>query len=333
MKSLQQIKNEVAMENSFQNWDEFESAESSVGDISIIKKLEKEAENRYIYQMNGKKKLMWDMDGILANFGGAIEKGGSEDNLGFYYNLEPMPDAIESVHKLAPFYDMFILSTPSWSKPHSWNEKRLWIEKQFGELFFKKIILTHRKDLVIGDYLVDDHTWNGADKFTGELIHVGSDKFPTLKVATEYLLAEAQKESDKADDIKANLIYMKIGAPQTGKTKEMKEKGKGLGALFPHIIIPKDGNGHSNHKSIHTMATETKKPYEQVLKELKENIAIQLDLCEPTPTPTICSMKATPEGYKKLEDMMIELIADGGNTISQAIIQVERAFNPNMIQD
>jgi 5'(3')-deoxyribonucleotidase len=269
-----------------------------------------------------KKKLMIDMDGVIANFRGAVEKGSSEETLGFYYNLEPLPESIEAIKKLAEVFDAFILSTPSWSKPHSWSEKRLWIEKQFGELFFKKIILTHRKDLVMGDFLIDDHTWNGADKFCGELIHFGSDKFPSWQLVLDYLLPKAEKE-------KPEFIYTNIGAPQTGKTNELKKKGQGLGALFPHIIVPKDEQTHN--QSQNTMATE--KPYEQVLKELKENIAVQLDLCEPISTPTVCTMKATPEGYKKLEDMMIELIADGGKTISQAIIDVERAFNPNMIQD
>jgi len=264
--------------------------------------------------MEKKKLLMIDMDGVVASFSGAIEKGGSEENLGFYYNLEPMPDAIESVKKLAEVFDAFILSTPSWSKPHSWSEKRLWVEKQFGELFFKKIILTHRKDLVIGDFLIDDHTWNGADKFRGELIQFGSEKFSNWQSVLDYLLPKATDHPLSENDT-------------------LSQKGKGLGALFSKedIEASQNGNGDSNNKSQNTMATE--KPYEQVLKELKENIAVQLDLCEPTSTPTVCSMKATPEGYKKLEDMMIELIADGGKTISQAIIDVERAFNPNMIQD
>ncbi len=42
----------------------------------------------------------------------------------------------------------------------------------------KKLILTHRKDLNIGDFLVDDRTKNGAGEFMGEFIQFGTDKFP-----------------------------------------------------------------------------------------------------------------------------------------------------------
>ena len=57
-----------------------------------------------------------------------------------------------------------------WSLPMSFMGKRIWLEKNFGELSNKKLILTHRKDLAIGDILIDDTKRNGADKFRGEFI-------------------------------------------------------------------------------------------------------------------------------------------------------------------
>jgi len=38
-----------------------------------------------------------------------------------------------------------------------------------------------------GDYLIDDRTKRGADKFQGELILFGSDEFPDWKAVLEYL--------------------------------------------------------------------------------------------------------------------------------------------------
>ena len=52
----------------------------------------------------------------------------------------------------------------------------------------KRLILTHRKDLLIGDYLIDDRLKNGAGEFKGELIHFGTIKFPDWKTVLEYLL-------------------------------------------------------------------------------------------------------------------------------------------------
>lgn len=52
-----------------------------------------------------------------------------------------------------------------------------WIKTYFGDIFKKKVVLSHNKQLNIGDYLIDDHTRNGADEFIGEHIHFGTEKF------------------------------------------------------------------------------------------------------------------------------------------------------------
>jgi 5'(3')-deoxyribonucleotidase len=63
-----------------------------------------------------------------------------------------------------------------WEVPESFMDKRIWIERYFGKLATNRLILTQRKGLNIGEYLVDDRTWNGA----GELGKTfGTEKFPT----------------------------------------------------------------------------------------------------------------------------------------------------------
>ena len=37
------------------------------------------------------------------------------------------------------------------------------------------MIITHRKDLLIGDYLIDDRLANGAKDFKGKLLRFGYD--------------------------------------------------------------------------------------------------------------------------------------------------------------
>lgn len=64
--------------------------------------------------------------------------------------------------------------------------KRLWVEKHLPE-FEKRLTLTHRKHRHISDFLIDDRLKNGSEKFTGELILFGSDKFPNWKSVVEYL--------------------------------------------------------------------------------------------------------------------------------------------------
>jgi 5'-nucleotidase len=82
---------------------------------------------------------------------------------------------VESVIKLYELgkYDLFIATTAPWNNPSSFSDKRIWLEEHFGVIFKKKMFITHRKDLLIGDYLIDDRLANGAKDFKVELIHFG----------------------------------------------------------------------------------------------------------------------------------------------------------------
>ena len=144
------------------------------------------------------KTIFFDMDGVLVEFNSALRhiddetirryEGHYQDIPGFFALMDPMPGAIEAVRKLSQHYEVFILSTAPWKNPSSWSDKRIWVEKFFGDIFFKRIILTHRKDLVMGNYLIDDWGKNGASSFKGEWIQFGSDQFPNWESVVPYLL-------------------------------------------------------------------------------------------------------------------------------------------------
>lgn len=107
-----------------------------------------------------------------------------------FETLGTIKGAPESIGMLigSGLYDIYFLSTPVYSVPESYMGKRIWIRNHFGEWADKRLILTHRKDLCIGDYLVDDRFKNGAQDFKGEHIHFGSDKFPDWDAVLKYLL-------------------------------------------------------------------------------------------------------------------------------------------------
>lgn len=156
-----------------------------------------------------KKILYLDMDGVIADFDFAITQICPEletsdkyqdydtrskivheiveKKLDFFHNLPPYDGAIESVNKLFDLFDVYFLSTPMWSIPESYIGKRIWLEKYFGKKAKKRLILTHRKDLNIGHFLVDDRLKNGASDFTGEHIHFATEKFPNWTVTLKYL--------------------------------------------------------------------------------------------------------------------------------------------------
>jgi hypothetical protein len=101
--------------------------------------------------------------------------------------MDPMPNAIESYNYLASHFDTYILSTAPWNNPSAWSDKLLWVKKYLGEAAYKRLILSHHKNLNDGHYLIDDRTKNGADRFPGEHIHFGAEKFPDWISVVEYL--------------------------------------------------------------------------------------------------------------------------------------------------
>jgi 5'(3')-deoxyribonucleotidase len=51
----------------------------------------------------------------------------------------------------------------------------------------RRLILTHRKDLLKGDYLIDDRPNNGAEAFDGQLLKFGGDSYKDWNDVLNYL--------------------------------------------------------------------------------------------------------------------------------------------------
>jgi 5'(3')-deoxyribonucleotidase len=101
--------------------------------------------------------------------------------------MDPLPGAVESFEVLAGLYDTYILSTAPWENPSAWSDKLLWVKRHLGGAAHKRLILSHHKNLNDGDYLIDDRTKNGADRFRGEHIHFGTPPFPDWPAVVAYL--------------------------------------------------------------------------------------------------------------------------------------------------
>ena len=158
-----------------------------------------------------KKILYVDMDGVLCqfnervleidpsiitlsshapNYDGRADKVGKvmKDNPRIFKDLDPIPGSIETVKRLWPYYDILFLSTPCWFVPESFMDKMIWIHDHFGDDAANRLILSQRKELSLGDYLVDDRLANGAENFMGQHLHFGHGEYPTWVEVENYLM-------------------------------------------------------------------------------------------------------------------------------------------------
>ena len=102
--------------------------------------------------------------------------------------MVPMVGAMEAFGKLSKVFDTYVLSTAPWNNSSAWSDKLEWVKNHLGESAYKRLILTHHKNLNRGDFLIDDRENNGAGSCEGELIRFGSKKFPDWNTGTEYLI-------------------------------------------------------------------------------------------------------------------------------------------------
>jgi len=149
------------------------------------------------------KKIVYvDMDNVLVDFPSGIARLCDEDKTAFdgsyddcsriFPLMDPMPGAIESFHELSRLFETYVLSTAPWKNPAAWMHKVEWVHKHLGVdengPAYKRLILSHRKNLNKGHFLIDDRVKNGAAEFEGEHIHFGTPAFPDWKAVMEYLV-------------------------------------------------------------------------------------------------------------------------------------------------
>lgn len=159
-----------------------------------------------------KKRLYFDMDGVLVDFESGLAQqseqtlkgydGRFDEIPGLFGMMKPMPGAIEAVHRLNEYYDCYILSTAPWKNPSAWSDKVLWITEYLDDVFHKRVVITHCKNLCKGDILIDDRGKNGANEFEGEWIQFGSERFPDWQSVLDHLLPKdgCSMENSKFND-------------------------------------------------------------------------------------------------------------------------------------
>lgn len=176
--------------------------------LITLQNMPHESDNRF------KRIIYFDMDNVLVDFQSGLDKVPQDikvqyaddgtgkphydDIPGLFSLMNPMPGAVEAVKALADCgrYDLYILSTAPWGNPSAWSDKLEWVKKYLDSdrsdgVFYKKLILTHHKNLCIQQnvWLIDDRTAHGAEHYEHHLVRFGTEEFPDWDSVVKFLLS------------------------------------------------------------------------------------------------------------------------------------------------
>ena len=181
------------------------------------------------------KPIVWiDMDDVLCDYSGHYaecvykypELEFQQSREGYFLELEPVPGAVEAFKWLSEHFDARILTAPSVFNPHSYTEKRKWVEEHLGFEACRKLTLAPDKSVAKGHYLIDDNTdTNGQRDFEGQLILFGSDIYPDWERVISHM-KRALKDTQPREPIKMVGRAMVFGMETSGGrvyTKDMVE--------------------------------------------------------------------------------------------------------------
>ena len=162
--------------------------------IRKSKNYSEKAERIFLHQ---KDIVYVDMDNVLVDFQSGIDaitederekyRGRLDEVPEIFSLMKPNKDAVKSFKWLTEHFEVYILTTAPWENPSAWSDKLMWVKKHLGDSAKKRLILSHHKNLLKGEFIIDDRTNNGVDKFDGKHIHFGSTNFENWEKVISYL--------------------------------------------------------------------------------------------------------------------------------------------------
>lgn len=98
----------------------------------------------------------------------------------------PLPSVMKAYRFLLEFYDIYLVAAAPTNDTEYARKMQEWTFENLGVAAYNRLILTNRKDLLYGDYLIDGLDTNGSRDFMSTRIDFGSDTFKTWDDIIEY---------------------------------------------------------------------------------------------------------------------------------------------------
>lgn len=134
-----------------------------------------------------RKRVFVNMDNVLADSLSEEDKQDYEMHKMIIDRIDDIPEAINAISEFKKYFDLYLLITDPCDNSSVLSDKVKWITHNLGSMFKEHIIITCRKDLCKGDYLIDGQGNNGASDFEGEWIRLGSECYPDWHTVALYL--------------------------------------------------------------------------------------------------------------------------------------------------
>lgn len=87
---------------------------------------------------------------------------------GFFLDLPVMPHAREVMRWLARHYDVYV-ATATMEFPNSLPDKYVWLRREFPFISWRRLVFCGSKEVLVGDYMIDDHVSN-VERFGGKAL-------------------------------------------------------------------------------------------------------------------------------------------------------------------
>ena len=129
-----------------------------------------------------RKIVYFDMDGVLVNFQSGIDqlnhvdlelyKGNYDKVPNIFSTMKPNLDMISLWEQMVndERYDCYILSTSPWYNATAASDKVEWVKKHIPSAF-KRVILSHNKNLNYGHYLIDGYMVELSSHIIKQMTH------------------------------------------------------------------------------------------------------------------------------------------------------------------